>query len=826
MNNLLQDVRYALRQLGKIPVFAAVVILPLALGIGANTALFSVVDAVLLRALPYKDSRQLVAVHDELPGVNLHDAGMSVQELDDFQSRSGIFDQISPVWPVDANVTGREKPERVEGLAVGPNYFTLLGANAALGRTFAPADYRPGFFEGAIISDALWRRMFGGDPTVLGRGIRVDSDLCTIIGVMPPGFRHPGQTLRTDVDLWISGGYVAPPFPQPPKREIRLFPGAIARLKPGLSLQQAQARLDTFVAQLSQQYPGEYPATARWSAHLTSLHDEVVGSASAMLFLLLGAVSMVLLIACVNIASLLQARSSSRHREMALRQALGAMATRLVRQLLTESLLLSLAGGMFAILLSFWLKDVLLHMAPPNLPRLQEVGINLRVLGFALAISLITGVAFGLVPAMQLANPELMEKLRHGARGSSVGLRQHRFLSTLVISEFALSLVLMVRAGLLLRSFWNVLQVRPGFDTRHLVFAHLWLPVPNDPNLNPYLRQEKRAVFVREALRRVKNLPGVEQVAIGTGSTPFSGQNGLTNFTIEGNAVASGDSPAAEIGSFTPESFRTLGVTLLRGRQFTDADNEIGDRVAVVDQTAAERYWPNADPIGKQILLNLPGVVADPPRVTTIVGIVGRTKSEGLDLPYAPHIFFFAYQSVGVAMSIYARTSASAESLQDAIRGAVQSVDPNLPVFGVRAMESIVSDSLAPRRFALRLMEMFAATALVLAAIGIYGVMAHFVSQRVREIGIRMAVGAQRTEVLKMVVSRGMFLAMIGAAAGIAVSLISAQFISGLLFGVSAHDPLTVLSFVAVLGAVSLAANYVPARRAARIDPMVALRYE
>jgi predicted permease len=824
MSSLFPDIRYAFRQLIKSPGLTAIVILTLALGIGANTALFSVVDAVLLRPLPYKDPDQLVAIHDELPG--LHDAGMSVQEADDFQNRSEVFDQLSSVWPFDVNITGGEKPERLEGMAVSPNYFEMLGATPALGRVFTQADYRPGFFEGAVISDALWRRMFGGDRNVLGRAIRLDNDLYTIIGVMPPEFRHPGRTLRADSDIWLTAGYIALPFPHPPKREIRLFPGAIARLKPGLTLQQAQSKLDTFVAQLRQQYPTDYPAAARWAAQMTPLHQDIVGSARTMLVALLSSVTMVLLIACVNIASLLLARSSMRHREIALRQALGARAGQLIRQLLTESLVLSLAGGILALVLSFWLKSVLLHMVPASLLRLQEISLNIRVLGFALGVSLLTGFAFGLAPALQLAKPQLMDELRQGTRGSAVGVNQHRFLSALVISEFALSLVLMVGAGLLLRSFWKLLQVQPGFQTSHLVVAHLWLPYPNNPDLNPYLRAAKRAVFSREVLRRVDGLPGVGQAVVTSGSTPFSGQNGHVNFTILGSTVATGESPAAEVGSLTPEFSKTLGMTLVRGRSFTDSDNETGDPVALIDQTAAELYWPNQDPIGKRIQLILPGATVDPPRPTMIVGILARSKSEGLDRPYSPHIFLPTYQRVGFAMSIYARTLGSAESLQQSIRNAVQSVDPNLPVFDVRTMDNIVTESMASRRFALQLMGIFATAALVLTAIGIYGVMAYFVSQRVREIGIRMALGARRGDVLRMVASRGMVLAGIGAGIGVAASLLAARLISGMLFGVSAYDPLTIAALAAILTGAALAANYFPARRAANVDPMVALRYD
>jgi predicted permease len=825
MSGLLHDIRYAFRQLLKSPGVTAIVVLTLALGIGANTALFSVVDGVLLRPLPYKNPEQLVAIHDEMPGVNARDAGMSVQERDDFQGRSGVFDQVSAVWAFDVNITGGDKPERLEGMAVNPNYFEMLGAHAALGRVFTTADYRPGFFEGAVISDALWRRMFGGDRNVLGRALRLDNDLYTIIGVMPPEFRHPGRTLRADSDIWLTAGYIALPFPKP-NRQIRLFPGAIARLKPGLTLQQAQAKLDGFVTQLSQQYPTDYPAAARWSTRITPLQLDIVGSARTMLIALLTAVSMVLLIACVNIASLLLARSSVRHREMALRQALGARAGLLIRQLLTESVLLSLTGGIVAIILSFWLKSVLLQMVPASLIRVQEITLNYRVLGFALGLAVLTGFAFGLAPALQLAKPQLMDELRQGTRGSAVRLTQHRFLSTLVISEFALSLVLMVGAGLLLRSFWNLLQVQPGFQTSRLVLAHLWLPYPNNPDLNPYLKAAKRAVFSREVLRRVKDLPGVEHAVVGSGSTPFSGQRGRISFTIMGRAASPGQSPNAEIGSVTPDYLQTLGMTLVRGRSFADADDETGDRVAVIDQTAAEQYWPNEDPIGKQVQLILPGATVDPPRPTTIIGILARTKSEGLDSPYSPHIYFPTYQGVGFAMSIYARTQGKAESLQESIRSAVQSVDPNLPVFDVHTMDNIVSESLASRRFALQLMGLFAATALVLAALGIYGVMAYFVSQRVREIGIRIAVGAQRSDVLRMVASRGMALAAIGAGIGIAASLLAARLISGMLFGVSAYDPLTIVALAAILTGAALAANYFPARRAAKVDPMVALRYD
>ena len=525
-----------------------------------------------------------------------------------------------------------------------------------------------------------------------------------------------------------------------------------------------------------------------------------------MLIVLLGSVGVVLLIACLNIASLLLARSSVRQREIAVRQALGAGAWRLIRQMLTESVVLSLCGGFLGVLLSFWLTTVLLHLVPSNLPRIGEVTVSLRVLLFALGVSLFTGLLFGLAPATQLSDPQLMDDLRQGTRGGGIGLRQHRFLGALVVCEFALSLVLLVGAGLLLRSFWNVLEVQPGFNPDHVISALLWLPVPNDPTQNPYLKPEKRSAFVREVLRRVNALPGVEQAAIGSGNTPFSGRTNPLTFNIEGRAAGADEALTAEFGSLSPDFSRALGTTLLRGRSFTESDNETGALVALIDQTAAERFWPNQDPIGKRIQRAIPGAPVQP--LVTIVGIVGRMKSEGLDAPYRPHIFFPALQGVGFAMSVYIRTAASPEALQELVRRDVQSVDPNLPVFGVRSVRSIVSDSLASRRFALQILGFFAATAMFLAAVGIYGVMAYFVSQRVREIGVRMALGAQRGDVLKLVVAGN---GAGGDGVGLGVALGMTRLMSGLLFGVRATDPLT-LVVLRCLAMVALLANYIPAR--------------
>ncbi|MFZ0635451.1 MAG: ABC transporter permease [Candidatus Acidiferrales bacterium] len=824
MDALLQDIKYALRTLRKTPGFTAIAIATLALGIGANSALFSMVDAVLLRPLPYRQPQQLVAVEDDLRGLNLADVGMSQRELQDLEQRSGIFQEVSAVWPINANVTGSEKPARVEAQAVSFNYFSLLGAAPQLGRVIGSQDYEPGFAEAAVISDGAWRRMFGADPGVLGRAIRLDNDLYRIVGVMPPGFRHPGRTVGSEVDIWVAAGFIAAPFPEPPIRAARMLPGAIGRLKAGLGVAQAQAQLDTFAEHLRQEYPNDYPENVRWTPRLVPLQKQLVGNAGTVLLVLLAAVGVVLLIACVNIASLLLARSAARHREIAVRRALGATRGRLIRQTMTESIVLAFSGGAVALVLNVWLTSALLHLAPANLPRIAEVNTDKWVLLFALGISLLTGIVFGLAPALQLSDVRLVENLKEGTRAIGSNAQQHRFLAVLVVSEFALSLVLLVGAGLLLRSFWNVLEVQPGFNPSHVDIARLWLPQPNDPNSNPYKSQAARAAFIREVLRRVSALPGVEDAAIGTGAVAFVNQNLHAVFAIEGRPVNAGEALTARFALVTPHYFSVLQTPLIRGRFFSDADNESGAPSMLIDETAAERFWPNEDPVGKRIQVWLGG--GRKPAPYTIAGIVGRAKSEGLDAPYEPHLFLAEAQFGGNELDIYARTAASPESLEEPMRRAVQAVDPNLPVFGVTSLDRVVSDALGPRRFAMRVLGFFAGIASLLAAVGIYGVMAYFVSQRTREIGIRVALGAGRGDISRLIMARGLALTGTGIAIGVIGAAVVTRSLAALVFGVAPLDPLTFLGGAAVLGAVAVAACYIPARRAMRVDPMVALRHE
>jgi putative ABC transport system permease protein len=822
-----QNLRYAVRMLRRSPGFTAVGILTLALGIGANVATFTVVHAVLLNPLPFAHPEQLVRVYDDLRGSNSHDVGMSVPEFWDLRDKSGVFQEISAAWPVDANLTGGEHPDRVEFLGTSTNYFTLLGVRAQLGRVYTVQDSQPGFTEGITISDGFWHRMFGGDPNVLGKKIRLDSDLYTIIGVMPPDFRHPGSSLGSEVEVFAAAGFSAAPFPVPPRRGVRLMPGSIARLTPGLSIAQAQARLDAFTAQLSREFPVEYPAAANWGVRLVQVQDDLVGKVRTELLVLFGAVGCVLLIACVNLANLLLARSASRQREIAIRQALGAGRGRLTAQLLTESILLASISGVVALITVVVLKEWLLRLAPADMPRLNEVSLSPDVLLFAFAVSIVTGVIFGLAPALQTVRPNQVTNLREGSRGSGSSKHQMKISRTLVASEIALSLVLLIGAGLLLRSFWNLIEVRPGFDPHHVVTAKIWLPVPNDPAEDNYPTTEKRAAFHQEVLRRIRVIAGVEQAALGSqNSLPMNAVHFQLRFTIESQAAESERTPVAEIVGVSPDYFALFKVPLVRGREFVEGDDSKAQRVALVNEALARKYWAAGDAIGQHFLLG--GVRPQSPNTQwiTIVGLVADMKSDGVDVAPAPRIYLPVNQSPSYGIVVYLRTNASAGAMEDTVRREVQSVDPNIPVFGARTMDELVTKYLGQRRFALELLGVFAGVALLLASIGIYGVMAYTFSQRTNEIGIRMAMGAQRTDILKIAVGEGALIVVFGLASGLIGSLVLTRFLQTMLFDVKTTDPITFAGISALLAAVALAACFVPARRATRVDPLVALRHE
>ena len=825
MNSFLQDVRFATRVLRKSPGFTSVAILTLALGIGANIAAFSIVDGVLLRPLPFPQPGQLVRVFDDLRSTNAKDVGMSVPQFCDYRDRAGIFQDISVIWPIPANLTGVGRAQRIEALATSANYFTMLGVPPQIGRVFTQKDDVPGFINAAVLSDGFWRRQYGADPNAIGKSLRLDGDLYQIVGVMPPGFRHPGKTLETDEDAYIAAGYNALPFPTPPLRSVRMLPGAIARLKPGLSVAEAQARLDTFDAALAREYPTDYPGAVGWTPRLVSVQEDLTGNVRAELFVLFAAVGFVLLIACVNLANLLLARASGRQREIAIRLALGAGRWRLIFQLLTESVLLALVSGVVALAAVVWLKDGLLQFAPADLPRLNEVTISTSVLLFAFLISILTGVLFGLVPALQAASPNQISSFREGSRGSGSSKRQMRVSSVLVASEVALSLILLVGAGLFIRSFWQLLEVRPGFNPHHVVTAHIWLSYPNDPNQNHYFTVPQRAAFMREILRRVSALPGVEEASIGgAGSLPLAGSRNQFPFTMEGRPTESERSPAAEFAAVTPGHFHVLEIPVLFGRNFTDSDDDKGLPVALVDQTLARQYWPNEDPIGKRVKAGNPAPSANP--WLKIVGVVGDVRTDSLDSQGVPHIYLPVFQAPSFDSVIFLRTAGDPGTLGDAVRREVEAVDPDVPVYAVRSMEGVVARSVAERRFALEILGFFAGVALLLAAIGIYGVMAYTFSQRTHEIGIRMALGAQPSDILRTALREGMRLVAVGLGSGLIGALILTRFLRSMLYAVTPNDPLTYASLLALLAAVALLACFVPARRATRVDPLVALREE
>jgi predicted permease len=827
-----QNLRYAWRMLRRSRGFTMVAILTLALGIGANVAIFTVVHGVLLRPLPFPHPEQLVRVYDDIRSSNTHDIGMSVPELWDLRDHAGVFQDISFLFPADANLTGSDHPERIELLGTSATYFTMLGIPPQVGRIYTSSDAQPGFSDPVVISDAFWHRSFGADPNVLGKKIRVDGDLYSVAGVMPPDFRHPGRTLAADVDVWATAGLTADPFPLPVSRASRYIPGAMGRLKAGLTLAEAQAQLDNFVAQLSRQFPDEYPAAAGWSIRLVPIQQDIVGSFRTELLVLFAAVAFVLLIACVNLANLLLARSASRQREIAIRLAIGAGRSRLIAQLLTESTLLATISGTAALVTVFCLKSSLLRLAPADLPRLNEISLSPGVLLFAFLISIFTGVIFGLAPALQTARTSQITALREGSGGSGSSKHQMKFSRLLVASEIALSLVLLIGAGLLVRSFWHLLEVRPGFEPRHLTTAKVWLAVPNNPKENSYFTPEKRAAFQREVLRRISAIAGVEQAALGTPSSlPMEGKHAQSPFAIENRALDSERTPVAEIASVSPSYFSVLKTPLIAGRFFADSDDTHSQPVAVIDETLARRYWPDSDSdaIGQRVRLGVPTnqnqSTAQNPWLT-IVGVVGNIKSDGFDTASAPHIYRSVYQAPSYAGVVYLRTSADPGTLGEAVRAEVQQVDPTIPVFGVRTMDFIVSSFLAERRFAFELLGIFAFVALLLASVGIYGVMAYTFSRRTNEIGIRMAMGAKRTDILRMALTEGTVTIVLGVVFGLSGSLVLTRFLQSMLFSVKPTDPATFATIAALLAGVALLACLVPAHRATRVDPLIALRHE
>ena len=823
MTTLLQDMRYGLRVLWKSPGFTIVAVLSLALGVGANTAIFSIVNAVLLRSLPFSHPERLVKIIASNRGVGARDIGLSVLELDDLRTRAGVFDQVTAIQGGPTNLTGGERPQHLELLEVSANYFSMLGTSAHIGRVFGPGDDVPGFAEAIVISDSLWARGFGRDPGVLGRKIQLDNDPYTIVGVLPPGFRHPGLAVATDIEVWTAVGFRADPFPKP-DRGLRVFPGAIGLLKPGIGPELAQSRLEALAAQLRAEYSTNYPAGSDWSIEVEPLQESLVGNVRPMLLVLMGAVVLIILLASVNVANLLLARASGRQREMAVRLAMGASRARMIRQMLTESMILSLVSCVVGVLTAM-AALYFVQFLSVQVPRLAEVQVDWTVLSFALLVSLLAGLGFGLVPALQSSRAEIAVAIREGARGSGTSGKTNRLRGLLIASETALAVMLMVGAGLLLRTFWGLLQENPGFNPSRIVAGNFYLPVPNNPDMDRYGKPEILNSFVREALRRVRAIPGVEFAAITT-DLPVTHSSRPRVVNIEDRPDESGKGLFVEVTSATPEYFKVLQASLVGGRYFTEADDTGKQPVAIVDESTARTYWPDRDPIGRRLSMRSPRGAANPPWCT-VVGVIKDIKSDGLDQSGAPHIYRPIYQYPGfrtLSKSVTVRTSLSATSLEPLIRREIQAVDPNLPVFNVRTMNEVIDGSLASRRFSAELVGVFAVVALLLASVGIYGLLAYMVGQRAHEIGVRMALGAMPSTIGKMIVSRGAGLAGIGLGAGLILSGIMAPLISSLLYGVRPIDPEVFIAVPLILMVVVLLASYIPARLAARVNPIVALR--
>ena len=824
--NFLFDLRYAFRMLHRSPGFSLIAIAIIALGIGATTAIYSVIDATLLHPLPYPHPSELVRIEADLSGVGAHDVGISIPELKDLQN-SGIFQSVSLCFFGTDTLTGNTQPTRIAGKSVTPAYFAVLGVEAQLGRTFDPNDATPGFNNELVISDGLWKRAFGGDPHILGKILRVDNDPARVVGVMPAGFRDQGQTPdEIGTELWAAGGFAADPAP-PPMRGTRLPFGTIARLQPGLSPEAAQAHLDALVASLKKQYPADYPPQAAWTIRLTPLAETLVGNVRQSLILLFGAVGLVLLISCVNVANLLLARASARGHEMAVRQALGAARMRLVRQLLTESLLLFVLGGITGFAVLFCAQKFLLQFVPESLPRLNNISISWGVLGFAIVVSVAAGTIFGLAPAWLTSRLYLTATLRQEGRGSYGSRRRSRLRHVLVIGELALSLVLMIAAGLLLRSFYDLFKVQPGFNPTRVTSIETSLPVPNDPKTDIYRTATQEGVLLREVLRRNRTIPGVEETAVSErGAIPLGhGQGDLRPRQLirEGQDVPGREPPQINTLVVSPEYFHLLDMTLLRGRLFVDQDLEDTPSIAVINQAAARTYWPDQDPVGKHIHLQFRAASTD---WTTIVGVIADARTESLADAGIPQMYLDIYQRPSKFLALYLRGQMDPATIAAQVRTQVQAVDPNLPVFHAETLDDVLSSSLAVRRFSMEMVALFAGTALLLAGLGIYGTISFLVNEQSREIAIRLALGAQRRDILKMVLRQGLALAAAGAGVGLVGAFIVSHLMAGLLYGVSPNDLSTFAGVTAVLTAVAIAASYIPALRAMRLDPITTLHSE
>jgi putative ABC transport system permease protein len=803
MRTFLQDLRYGARMLVKQPGFTLIALLTLSIGIGANTAIFSVVNSLLLRPLPYSESEQLTWVWMDNRPEGIREDITSWPNFEDWRAQNQSFQAMAGVRDRRFNLTGAGEPEELYGANVSPNFFELMRVSPARGRGFNADEEHEGRDQVVVIGHDLWQRRFGGDANIVGQTLSLSGQPHTIIGVMPPGFQFPNKT-----EVWK---------PLAPDAQTRTARGSfwlpvIGRLKPGVTRAQAQTDMAGIAQRLEQQYPN---TNTGFGVNVVLMHEQLVGKMRTALWILLGAVGCVLLIACANVANLLLARAATRQKEVAIRAALGASRGRVVRQLLTESVLLAAAGGVLGLLLARWGLDALVAFAPSDLPRAESISIDRRVLFFTLGLSLLTGLVFGLAPALQSSKLGLGEVLKEGGRSGGGGGRHTR--SVLVVAEIALALVLLVGAGLLLKSSWRLQQVNPGFNPERVLKVRLSLPP------SKYPEGTNVVAFYQQLLERLRALPGVKAAGV-TSSVLLYKVHNSAGISIEGRPAPSGGSrPELPLDSVSPSYFQVLGMQLIQGRNFTEQDKRDGLPVAIVNETMARRFWPDEDPIGKRFTFGDAGPQA---RWLTVVGVVRDSRRQGLDAPIRIESFLPYAQRPLRAMEVVLRTTDDPLTMARTVRSAVWSLDGDLPVSEIQTVEQMVGARVASRRFNLLLLGLFALVAVLLAAVGIYGVMSYSVTQRAHEIGIRMALGAQTRAVLSLVIGQGMRLALLGVGIGLAAAVGLTRLMAGLLFGVSATDPMTFGAIALLLVGIALLACYLPARRATKVDPMIALRCE
>jgi putative ABC transport system permease protein len=814
MDSFLQDIRYSIRRLLKSPTFTLIVILTLALGIGANTAIFSAVNAVLLRPLGYGDPGRLVTIEHLYPSLGGMKAPVSVPGFLDYQRAASIQSMaVETNWA--ANLTGQGAPERLQGARVTGRLFTTLAVPALHGRALLPGEDSAGREHVVVLSYGLWQRLFGASGDVVGRSMSLNGESYQVVGVMPREFRDPQNR---NVELWVP--LVFRPEQMADDQRTTEYLNLVARVRPGVPLPQAAAEIRTMAEQLKRRYPDAYPPD--WSLVTTPLAQHMVGDVRPALLVLLGAVGFVLLIACANVANLLLARAAARSKEIAVRTALGASRDRLIRQLLTESVLLALLGGVLGLFLAFWGVRAIIAINPANLPRADEIGVDGPVMVFTLVVSLLTGLLFGLAPAVHTAATDLHGMLKEGGRGAAGDRGGQGLRRMLVIAEVALALTLLTGAGLLIKSFARLQGVDPGFDPDRLLTFNLSLPASRYPS------DTSQIAFFDQVIPAVSAVPGVRAVGA-TSVLPFSGGWTTGGFQIEGyQPPPKQPGPWGDIRVVSPGYFQTLGIPLRRGRLLTDQDRMGSVEVAVIDDEFVRRYWPHQDPIGKRFTFGPPAGATD----TTlrewiqVVGVVGHTKQEGLDAENRLQLYLPYGQSGRAMLTFAVRTAGAPGQYVNQVRRAVQSVDPEQPLSNVRTMDELMSRSVGQRRLSMMLLSLFSGIALVLASVGIYGLMSYSVAQRSRELGVRIALGAERLDVLRLVLRQGMSLALTGIVIGVGAAFGLSRLIESQLYGVHATDPATFIAVAVLLGLTALTANLIPAWRATRVDPAVVLREE